>query len=145
MHYFIVVGLAALGAGVKLAILAAGGDHQYDGTAWVLCAGLALTMFGLAVIEPSLRRSMFDADFWLRSGNGSARTRVVPFGLAPLTAVLLLAVVLVAQVVYELAFATRRTRIPPGPSPRALPARARARARARRARRVWGPRGRSAR
>src|SRR5207244_1132851 len=66
MHYFVVVGLAALGAGVKIAILAAGGDSHYDGTAWVLCAGLAMTMLGLATIELVSGPRIFDADFWLR-------------------------------------------------------------------------------
>src|SRR5262249_7586377 len=44
VHFFVVVGLAALGAGVKVAILAAGGDARYDGTAWLLSAGIAMTM-----------------------------------------------------------------------------------------------------
>jgi low temperature requirement protein LtrA len=79
MHYFVVVGLAAMGAGVKLAILAAGGESRYDGTSWILCAGLALRL-GTAVLALVL----------------------VPFGLSPLLVVLVLAGVLVAQVAYEL-------------------------------------------
>jgi low temperature requirement protein LtrA len=103
MHFFIVVGLAALGAGVKMAILAGGGDHHYDGTAWVLCAGLAMTMFGLAVIDAVTPPVVFDADFWLRSGTAAFALVLVPLDLAPLTVLLMLAAVLVAQVVFELA------------------------------------------
>src|SRR5205085_2618940 len=39
MHFFVIVGLAALGAGVKVAILSAGGTPEH-GTSWILCAGL---------------------------------------------------------------------------------------------------------
>ena len=51
VNYFVVVGLTALGIGVKLAVLDAGGDHHYDDTSWVLSAGLALAMVGLGVIQ----------------------------------------------------------------------------------------------
>ncbi|MFL5919068.1 MAG: low temperature requirement protein A [Gaiellaceae bacterium] len=103
MNYFVVVGLAALGVGVKLAILAAGGDHHYDGTAWLLSAGLSLAMAGLAVIQLITGPVVFDADVWLRLATAGVALVLVPFGLAPLAAVLILAAVLVAQVVYELA------------------------------------------
>ena len=103
MHFFIVVGLTALGAGVKMAILAAGGDHHYDGTAWVLCAGLAMTMFGLAAIELVAPPVLFDVDFMLRIGTSAFALVLVPFDVAPLTVLILLATVLVAQVVFELA------------------------------------------
>jgi low temperature requirement protein LtrA len=103
MHFFIVVGLAALGAGVKMSILAAGGDRHYDGTAWVLCAGLAMTMFGLAVIQLVAGSVFLDTDFWLRLGTAVFALALVPFDLSPLTVVLLIAGGLVAQVAYELA------------------------------------------
>jgi hypothetical protein len=103
MHFFIVAGLAALGAGVKMAILAAGGDHHYDGTAWVLCAGLAMTMFGLAVIEAVAPPALFDVDFWLRFATAAFALVLVPLDLSPLTVLLLLTAALVAQVVFELA------------------------------------------
>jgi low temperature requirement protein LtrA len=103
MHFFIVVGLAALGAGVKMAILSAGGDHHYDGTAWVLCAGLAMTMFGLAAIELVAPPVLFDIDFVLRIGTTAFALVLVPFDVAPLTVLVLLAAVLLAQVVFELA------------------------------------------
>jgi low temperature requirement protein LtrA len=103
MHFFIVVGLATLGAGVKMSVFAGGGDHHYDGTAWVLCAGLAMTMFGLAVIQLVAGEVFLDTDFWLRLGTAGFALALVPFDLSPLTVILLLAAGLVAQVAYELA------------------------------------------
>jgi len=103
MHFFVVTGLAALGAGVKMAILAGGGDHRYDDTAWVLSAGLAMTMFGLAAIELAAAPVPFDTDFWLRVGTAVFALALIPFDLSPLTIVLLLAAAVVAQVAYELA------------------------------------------
>jgi low temperature requirement protein LtrA len=103
MHYFVVVGLAALGAGVKLAILAGGGHHRYDDTSWVLSAGLAMTMVGLAVIQLVTGTVVLDADVWIRLGTAAVALALVPFAFAPLTVVVVLAGVLIAQVVYELA------------------------------------------
>ncbi|MBA3734106.1 MAG: low temperature requirement protein A [Actinobacteria bacterium] len=102
VHYFIVVGLAALGAGVKIAILAAGGDHHYNGTAWVLCAGLAMTMFGFAAVELVTPPRTFDADVVLRAATAVLALALIAVGLSPLTALLVLAAALVAQVAYEL-------------------------------------------
>jgi low temperature requirement protein LtrA len=103
MHFFIVAGLAALGAGVKMAILAGGGDHHYDDTAWVLSAGLAMTMFGLAVIELVTSARLFDEDFWLRLGTAVFALALIPLDLSPVTVVVLLALALVLQVGYEIA------------------------------------------
>ena len=103
MHFFVVAGLAALGAGVKLAILAAGGEQRYDGTGWILCAGLAMTMFGLAAIQLVAGPALLDVDFWLRSGTAAFALLLVPLDLGPLTTLLLLAALLLAQLVFELA------------------------------------------
>jgi low temperature requirement protein LtrA len=103
MHYFIVVGLAALGAGVKMAILAAGGDDHYDGTAWVLCGGQAMTMLGLAAIELVSPPRILDEDFWLRVATLVLALVLVPLDLSPLSTLIVLAAALAAQVVYELA------------------------------------------
>jgi low temperature requirement protein LtrA len=103
MHYFVIVGLAALGAGVKVAILSAGGDHHYDGTAWVLCAGLALTMLGLAVIDLVSGSRVFDTDFWLRIAILVLALALIPLDRSPLVTVVVIAGALVAQVAYELA------------------------------------------
>jgi hypothetical protein len=60
-------------------------------------------MFGLAVIDAVAPPVVFDADFWLRSGTAGFALVLVPFDFAPLTVLLMLAAVLVAQVVFELA------------------------------------------
>jgi low temperature requirement protein LtrA len=103
MHYFVIVGLTALGAGVKMAILEAGGDSRYAGTAWVLCAGLALTMLGLAAIELVSGSRVFDTDLWLRVATLVLALALIPLDASPLSTLVVLAGALVAQVVYELA------------------------------------------
>ena len=103
MNDFVVAGLAALGAGVKLSILASGGDHRYDDTSWVLSAGLAMTMFGLGVIQLVAGTMIVDADVVLRFLTAAIALVLIPFGLSPLAVVSIFAGVLVAQVVYELA------------------------------------------
>jgi low temperature requirement protein LtrA len=103
MNYFVVAGLTALGVGVKLAILAAGGDHHYDDTSWVLSAGLALAMFGLGVIQLLAGTVVVDTDVVLRFLTAAVALALIPFGLSPLAVVSVLAGVLVAQVVFELA------------------------------------------
>ena len=103
MHYFIYVGLAALGAGVKLGILAAGGDHHYGDTAWIVCAGLALTMLGVAAIQLVTGTAVLDADVAPRLATAAVALGLLALGVAPLTALLVLAAVLVLQVAFELA------------------------------------------
>jgi low temperature requirement protein LtrA len=103
MNYFVVAGLAALGAGVKLAIFAASGDHHYDDTAWILSAGLALAMVGLGIIQTVAGTMVIDSDVVLRLSTAAIALLLIPFGLSPLAVVWVLAVVLVAQVVFELA------------------------------------------
>jgi low temperature requirement protein LtrA len=103
MNYFVVAGLTALGVGVKLAVLAAGGDQRYDDTSWVLSAGLALAMFGLGVIQLVAGTVVVDADVVLRLTTAAIALVLIPFGLSPLTVVSTFAAMLVAQVVFELA------------------------------------------
>jgi low temperature requirement protein LtrA len=110
MNYFVVVGLAALGAGVKLAILSSGGDHHYDGTSWILSAGLALTMVGLGVIQLVAGTVVIDTDVVLRLVTAAIALVLIPFGLSPLAVVSIFAGVLAAQVVYELARHESHTR-----------------------------------
>ena len=103
MNYFVVTGLASLGVGVKLAILASGGDHHYDDTGWILCAGLALAMFGLGIIQAVAGTMVIDSDVVLRLLTAAIALLLIPLGLSPLAVVWVLAAILVAQVVYELA------------------------------------------
>ena len=103
-NFPVVAGLAALGIGVKLAVLAAGGHGGYDDSGWVLCAGLALSMTGLAAVELVMPPYWLAVDFWLRVGTALLALVLIPFAssLSPLLIVWILAAALVAQVVVEL-------------------------------------------
>jgi low temperature requirement protein LtrA len=100
----VVAGLAALGIGVKLAVLAAGGHGAYDDSGWLPCAGLALSMAGLAAVELVMPPYWLAVDFWLRVGTAVLALVLIPFAssLSPLLIVWILAAALVAQVVVEL-------------------------------------------
>jgi low temperature requirement protein LtrA len=103
-NYPVIAGLAALGIGVKLAILAAGGGSAYDDSGWVLCAGLALSMAGLAAVELVMPPYWLAIDFWMRVATAVLALALIPFAssLSPLLIVWILAVALVPQVVVEL-------------------------------------------
>ena len=103
-NFPVVAGLAALGIGVKLAVLAAGGQTAYDDSGWVLCAGLALSMAGLAAVELVMPPYWLAVDFWLRVATAALALGLIPFAssLSPLLIVWILAAALVVQVVVEL-------------------------------------------
>jgi low temperature requirement protein LtrA len=103
-NYPVIAGLAALGIGVKLAVLAAGGHSAYDDSGWVLCAGLALSMTGLAAVELVMPPFWLAVDFWLRVATAVLALVLIPFAssLSPLLIVWILAGALVVQVVVEL-------------------------------------------
>ena len=103
-NFPVIAGLAALGIGVKLAILAAGGDSGYDDSGWVVCSGLALSMAGLAAVELVMPPYWLALDFWLRVATVVLALVLIPFAssLSPLLIVWVLAAALVAQVVVEL-------------------------------------------
>jgi hypothetical protein len=69
----------------------------------VLSAGLALTMFGLGVIQLVAGTVVVDVDVVLRLLTAAIALVLIPFGLSPLAVVSVLAAVLVGQVVFELA------------------------------------------
>lgn len=104
-HYFVYAGIAALGVGVKLVILETGGQESYADTAWVFCAGLALCMGALAAIHLVTPPQLLDVDVWLRLGTAAAALVLLPlsFVLPALVVLWLLAALLAAQVVLELA------------------------------------------
>jgi low temperature requirement protein LtrA len=104
-HFFVYAGIAALGVGVKLVILEAGGEERYADVAWVSCAGLALCMAALAAIHVVTPPQPLDADVWLRLGTVAAALVLLPlsFVLPALVVIWLLAALLVSQVVFELA------------------------------------------
>jgi low temperature requirement protein LtrA len=103
-NYPVIAGLAALGIGVKLAILAAGGESAYDDSGWIVCAGIALSMAGLAAVELVMPPYWLAIDFWLRVATAVLALVLIPFAssLSPLLIVWILAAALVVQVVVEL-------------------------------------------
>jgi low temperature requirement protein LtrA len=103
-NFPVIAGLAALGIGVKLAVLAAGGETAYDESGWLLCAGLALSMLGLAAVELVMPPYWLAADFWFRVGTAVLALALIPFAsvLSPLVIVWILAGALVIQVAVEL-------------------------------------------
>ena len=110
-HFFVYAGIAAVGVGVKLVILEAGGEEKYTDVAWVFCAGLALCMVALAAIHLAAPPQPLDVDVWLRVGTAAAALVLLPlsFALPGLLVVWLLAGLLAAQVVVEVATHERHT------------------------------------
>jgi low temperature requirement protein LtrA len=116
-HYFVASGIAALGVGVKLAILSVEPGPRYDDIGWIAAAGTALCMAGLAAIQLATPPALVDADVVVR-----LVTAAVAWSLAGLSEVLspvlilwLLAAALVGQVVLELATHEGHTAGAPGP------------------------------
>jgi low temperature requirement protein LtrA len=103
-NFPVIAGLAALGIGVKISVLAAGGETAYDDSGWLLCAGLALSMLGLAAVELVMPPYWLAADFWFRVGTAVLALALIPFAsvLSPLVIVWILAGALVLQVAVEL-------------------------------------------
>ena len=103
-NFPVIAGLAALGIGVKLTVLAAGGETAYDESGWLLCAGLALSMLGLAAVELVMPPYWLATDFWLRVATAVLALALIPFAsvLSPLVIVWILAGALVLQVAVEL-------------------------------------------
>jgi low temperature requirement protein LtrA len=104
-HYFVASGIAALGVGVKLAIFSIGPGPAYDDIGWIAAAGTALCMAGLAAIQLATPPGLLDADVVLRLITAALASVLVLASslLSPVVILWLLAAVLVAQVVFELA------------------------------------------
>jgi low temperature requirement protein LtrA len=103
-NFPVIAGLAALGVGVKLAILAAGDGASADDGGWILCAGLALAMAGLAAFELVTPPRWRAVDVWLRIGTAALALALVPLSsaISPVMIVWILAAALVVQVMVEL-------------------------------------------
>jgi low temperature requirement protein LtrA len=116
-HYFVAAGIAALGVGAKLAIFSVEPGPAYDDIGWIAAAGTALCMAGLATIQLATPPGLVDADVVLRlvtaalAGLLAAAASV----LSPVVVLWLLAAVLVAQVVVELAAHEGHVSELPGP------------------------------
>jgi low temperature requirement protein LtrA len=110
-HYFVAAGIAALGVGVKLAIISVEPGPRYDHVGWIAAAGAALCMGGLVAIQLATPPVLVDADVVLRfaiaaaAGVLAAASEVV----SPVLVLWFLAVALVAQVVVELTRHERHT------------------------------------
>jgi low temperature requirement protein LtrA len=103
-HFPVLIGIATAGVGVKLEILAAAGERRYEDTGWIVCAGVAICMVGLAAIHLATPPMLFDADVAARLVTAALALVLLAmsFSLPPLVAVWALAGLLTAQVVLEL-------------------------------------------
>ena len=116
-HYFVAAGIAALGVGVKLAIFSVGPGPAYDDVGWIAAAGTALCMAGLAAIQLATPPGLLDSDVVLRLVTAALACVLVLASslLSPVVVLWLLAAVLVAQVVFELAAHEGHASELPGP------------------------------
>jgi low temperature requirement protein LtrA len=104
-HYFVAAGIAVLGVGVRLAVLSAGPGDSYRHAGWVVAGGTAICMAGIGVIQAVTPPSAVDTDVLLRVATAAVGASLAALTnvLSPVLTLWLLAVVLVAQVVYETA------------------------------------------
>jgi low temperature requirement protein LtrA len=104
-HLPLLIGLAALGGGIKLAIKATKDSGLTGDVSWLVGGGVALFMASVAVIHLVTNVSRRDVDLWLRVGTAGlalALGAVGPdIGIVAFLAVL--AAVLAGQVILELA------------------------------------------
>jgi low temperature requirement protein LtrA len=116
-HYFVAAGIAALGVGVKLTIFSVEPGPSYDDIGWIAAAGTALCMGGLAAIQLAVPPMLLDADVVLRLATAGVALVLVGLSsvISPVLIVWLLAAVLVAQVLAELAGHEGHTHEAPGP------------------------------
>jgi low temperature requirement protein LtrA len=111
-HLPLLIGLAALGAGIKLGIKATQETGLTDEVSWIIGVGVALFMAAVAVMHLVTTQSRRDVDFWLRLGTAALALGLGALGpelrIVPLLAIL--AGALAAQIVLELATHERHVR-----------------------------------
>jgi low temperature requirement protein LtrA len=104
-HLPLLIGLAALGAGIKLAIKATEETGLTNEVSWIIGGGVALFMLSVAVMHLVTTHSRRDVDLWLRLGTAFLALGLgaigADMGIVPLLAILTAALAL--QVVVELA------------------------------------------
>jgi low temperature requirement protein LtrA len=115
-HYLVATGIAAMGVGVRLAVLSAGPGDRYADAGWVVAAGAAICMAGLGVIQLVTPPALIDTDVLLRfaTAAGAGALAGLTNVLSPIVILWLVAASLFAQVVYELASHQRHQ---PAPQP----------------------------
>ena len=104
-NYFVIAGIALLGTGVKIGILSTASGSRYDHSGWVIGAGGAICMIGLAIVQLATPPTLFDLDVCLRLAT-AALALVLAFAsnaVSPVVVLALLGAALLAQLVYELA------------------------------------------
>jgi len=115
-HLPLLIGLAALGAGVKLAIKATQETGLTDEVSWIIGGGVALFMASVAVLHLVTTQSGRDVDVWLRVGTVLLALGLAAvgedLGIVPVLAVL--AAALGAQVALELARHDQHSHAEPG-------------------------------
>jgi low temperature requirement protein LtrA len=115
-HLPLLVGLAALGAGVKLAIEATQEAGLTDEVSWIVGGGVALFMASVAVLHLVTTQSGRDVDVWLRVGTAALALGLAAvgedLGIVPVLAAL--AAALAVQIGLELARHDRHAQAEPG-------------------------------
>jgi low temperature requirement protein LtrA len=104
-HFPVAAGIAAMGVGVRLAVISAGPGDRYADSGWVLATGAALCMAGLGAIELVSGAAVVDADVLLRfaTAAGAVVLAALTTLLSPIVILALLATALLGQVVLEIA------------------------------------------
>jgi low temperature requirement protein LtrA len=104
-HLPLLIGLAALGAGIKLGIKATQEAGLTDEVSWIIGVGVALFMLSVVVMHLVTTQTGRDIDLWIRLGTVALALGLgalgPSLGIVPLLAILVVA--LAAQVVLELA------------------------------------------
>jgi low temperature requirement protein LtrA len=117
-HFPVAAGIAAMGVGVRLAVISAGPGDRYADSGWVLATGAALCMAGLGAIELVSGAVVVDMDVVLRfaTAAGAVVLATLTTLLSPIVILGLLAAALLAQVVLEIGGHERHQPAPQAPS-----------------------------
>ena len=77
-HYPLTLGIASLGAGVKLAVLTSGGEGGHEGADWLLGVGVAVCLAAMALIQLATPPTLIDTDVVLRVASAVAAVLLIP-------------------------------------------------------------------